>query len=87
MLVSTLKVLSQFLNLLTFGLWSKLGRLTHYAFDAVLCELPEPPWALPPRLSRDPSRHSLRTRTNIFRSPHSLCLPRRDEALYRPYVS
>ncbi|KAK1757153.1 hypothetical protein QBC47DRAFT_378514 [Echria macrotheca] len=24
------------LNLLTFGLWSKLGRLTHYAFDAVL---------------------------------------------------
>ncbi|KAH8899173.1 DUF1748-domain-containing protein [Thozetella sp. PMI_491] len=25
-----------FLNLLTFGLWSKLGRLTHYAFDAVL---------------------------------------------------
>ncbi|KAG9236444.1 hypothetical protein BJ875DRAFT_372099, partial [Amylocarpus encephaloides] len=26
----------QFLNLLTFGLWGKLGRLTHYAFDAVL---------------------------------------------------
>ncbi|PVH88157.1 DUF1748-domain-containing protein [Cadophora sp. DSE1049] len=25
-----------FLNLLTFGLWGKLGRLTHYAFDAVL---------------------------------------------------
>ncbi|KAK0385104.1 hypothetical protein NLU13_7582 [Sarocladium strictum] len=25
-----------FLNLLTFGLWSKVGRLTHYAFDAVL---------------------------------------------------
>ncbi|KAL1876178.1 hypothetical protein VTK73DRAFT_9616 [Phialemonium thermophilum] len=25
-----------FLNLLTLGLWSKLGRLTHYAFDAVL---------------------------------------------------
>ncbi|EPE04809.1 hypothetical protein F503_06358 [Ophiostoma piceae UAMH 11346] len=25
-----------FLNLLTFGLWSKFGRLTHYAFDAVL---------------------------------------------------
>ncbi|PKS09865.1 hypothetical protein jhhlp_004488 [Lomentospora prolificans] len=25
-----------FLNILTFGLWSKLGRLTHYAFDAVL---------------------------------------------------
>ncbi|KAK0725196.1 hypothetical protein B0H67DRAFT_123567 [Lasiosphaeris hirsuta] len=24
------------LNLLTLGLWSKLGRLTHYAFDAVL---------------------------------------------------
>ncbi|EGS22268.1 uncharacterized protein CTHT_0017870 [Thermochaetoides thermophila DSM 1495] len=24
------------LDLLTFGLWSKLGRLTHYAFDAVL---------------------------------------------------
>ncbi|KAH9892186.1 hypothetical protein F4778DRAFT_751156 [Xylariomycetidae sp. FL2044] len=24
------------LNLLTFGLWGKLGRLTHYAFDAVL---------------------------------------------------
>ncbi|KAK3182512.1 hypothetical protein K4F52_006152 [Lecanicillium sp. MT-2017a] len=24
------------LNLLTFGLWSKVGRLTHYAFDAVL---------------------------------------------------
>ncbi|CAK7265771.1 hypothetical protein SEPCBS119000_001682 [Sporothrix epigloea] len=24
------------LNLLTFGLWSKFGRLTHYAFDAVL---------------------------------------------------
>lgn len=22
--------------MLTFGLWSKLGRLTHYAFDAVL---------------------------------------------------
>ncbi|CAJ2499741.1 Uu.00g025940.m01.CDS01 [Anthostomella pinea] len=27
---------SQFLNLLTFGLWGKLGRLTHYAVDAVL---------------------------------------------------
>lgn len=27
---------SQFLNLLTFGLWGKIGRLTHYAFDAVL---------------------------------------------------
>lgn len=26
----------QFLNLLTFGLWGKLGKLTHYAFDAVL---------------------------------------------------
>ncbi|KAG9243642.1 protein of unknown function DUF1748 [Calycina marina] len=25
-----------FLNILTFGLWGKLGRLTHYAFDAVL---------------------------------------------------
>ncbi|KAI9896285.1 hypothetical protein N3K66_008457 [Trichothecium roseum] len=25
-----------FLNLLTFGLWSKVGRLTHYAVDAVL---------------------------------------------------
>ncbi|KAB8302123.1 hypothetical protein MFRU_023g00070 [Monilinia fructicola] len=25
-----------FLNLLTFGLWGKLGKLTHYAFDAVL---------------------------------------------------
>ncbi|ATZ46408.1 hypothetical protein BCIN_01g10110 [Botrytis cinerea B05.10] len=25
-----------FLNLLTFGLAGKLGRLTHYAFDAVL---------------------------------------------------
>ncbi|KFY14482.1 hypothetical protein V492_02590 [Pseudogymnoascus sp. VKM F-4246] len=25
-----------FLNLLTFGLWGKFGRLTHYAFDAVL---------------------------------------------------
>ncbi|KAH8682711.1 hypothetical protein BX600DRAFT_506277 [Xylariales sp. PMI_506] len=24
------------LNLLTFGLWGKLGRLTHYAIDAVL---------------------------------------------------
>ncbi|KAK4447818.1 DUF1748 domain-containing protein [Podospora aff. communis PSN243] len=24
------------LNLLTFGLWGKLGRLSHYAFDAVL---------------------------------------------------
>ncbi|KAI1193133.1 hypothetical protein F5X97DRAFT_315218 [Nemania serpens] len=24
------------LNLLTFGLWGKLGRLGHYAFDAVL---------------------------------------------------
>ncbi|KAI0158317.1 hypothetical protein GGR57DRAFT_500428 [Xylariaceae sp. FL1272] len=27
---------SQFLNLLTFGLWGKLGRLGHYAIDAVL---------------------------------------------------
>ncbi|KAI1314115.1 hypothetical protein F5Y03DRAFT_389596 [Xylaria venustula] len=26
----------QFLNLLTFGLWGKLGRLGHYALDAVL---------------------------------------------------
>lgn len=26
----------QLLNLLTLGLWSKVGRLTHYAFDAVL---------------------------------------------------
>ncbi|KAH7166295.1 hypothetical protein EDB81DRAFT_878644 [Dactylonectria macrodidyma] len=30
------KTPSQFLNLLTLGLWSKVGRLTHYAFDAVL---------------------------------------------------
>ena len=29
----------QFLNLLTFGLWGKIGRLTHYAFDAVLSTL------------------------------------------------
>ncbi|KAI9152012.1 hypothetical protein HJFPF1_09231 [Paramyrothecium foliicola] len=28
--------LTVLLNLLTFGLWSKVGRLTHYAFDAVL---------------------------------------------------
>ncbi|KAF5025847.1 hypothetical protein F66182_2069 [Fusarium sp. NRRL 66182] len=28
--------LSQLLNLLTLGLWGKVGRLTHYAFDAVL---------------------------------------------------
>ncbi|KAJ8114838.1 hypothetical protein ONZ43_g4809 [Nemania bipapillata] len=27
---------SELLNLLTFGLWGKLGRLGHYAFDAVL---------------------------------------------------
>ncbi|KAL8393247.1 hypothetical protein RB599_005663 [Gaeumannomyces hyphopodioides] len=27
---------AQLLTLLTFGLWSKVGRLTHYAFDAVL---------------------------------------------------
>ncbi|KAG6043291.1 hypothetical protein E4U17_001004, partial [Claviceps sp. LM77 group G4] len=33
------KVSSQLLNLLTFGLWSKIGRLTHYAFDAVLSML------------------------------------------------
>jgi hypothetical protein len=25
-----------FLNLLTFGLWGKVGKLAHYAFDAVL---------------------------------------------------
>ncbi|KAI0473513.1 hypothetical protein GGR56DRAFT_675995 [Xylariaceae sp. FL0804] len=25
-----------FLNLLTLGLWGKLGRITHYAVDAVL---------------------------------------------------
>ncbi|PHH52054.1 Uncharacterized protein YIL156W-B [Ceratocystis fimbriata CBS 114723] len=25
-----------FLDLLTLGLWSKLGKLTHYAFDAVM---------------------------------------------------
>ncbi|PQE15859.1 DUF1748 domain containing protein [Rutstroemia sp. NJR-2017a BBW] len=30
---------AQLLNLLTFGLWGKLGRLTHYAFDAVLCKI------------------------------------------------
>ncbi|KAK8133104.1 hypothetical protein PG999_001277 [Apiospora kogelbergensis] len=28
--------LSQFLNLLTFGLWGKLGKLLHYSVDAVL---------------------------------------------------
>ncbi|KAI8657272.1 hypothetical protein NCS57_01105200 [Fusarium keratoplasticum] len=28
--------LLQLLDLLTLGLWSKVGRLTHYAFDAVL---------------------------------------------------
>lgn len=26
----------QFLNLLTFGLWGKLGKLLHYSVDAVL---------------------------------------------------
>ncbi|KFH41014.1 putative protein-B-like protein [Hapsidospora chrysogenum ATCC 11550] len=31
------------LNLLTLGLWSKVGRLTHYAFDAVLSSPPSPP--------------------------------------------
>jgi len=25
-----------FLNLLTFGLWGKVGKVAHYAFDAVL---------------------------------------------------
>jgi len=34
------KCLFQLLDLLTFGLWSKLGRLTHYAFDAVLRKSP-----------------------------------------------
>ena len=34
------KCLFQLLDLLTFGLWSKLGRLTHYAFDAVLRKCP-----------------------------------------------
>nr|CEG03711.1 unnamed protein product [Fusarium acuminatum CS5907] len=29
-------VIMVLLNLLTLGLWSKVGRLTHYAFDAVL---------------------------------------------------
>jgi hypothetical protein len=27
---------NMFLNLLTFGLWGKLGKVAHYAFDAVL---------------------------------------------------
>lgn len=31
----------QLLNLLTLGLWSKVGRLTHYAFDAVLSTSPQ----------------------------------------------
>lgn len=31
---------SQFLNLLTFGLSSKLGRLVHYTVDAVLSTSP-----------------------------------------------
>jgi hypothetical protein len=35
---------AQLLNLLTFGLWGKLGRLTHYAFDAVLCKIFPPLW-------------------------------------------
>ncbi|ATY58282.1 MFS alpha-glucoside transporter [Cordyceps militaris] len=35
-LSKTVFLLLQLLNLLTFGLWSKVGRLTHYAFDAVL---------------------------------------------------
>jgi hypothetical protein len=30
----------QLLDLLTLGLWSKLGRFTHYAFDAVLRKYP-----------------------------------------------
>lgn len=34
--------LLQLLDLLTLGLWSKVGRLTHYAFDAVLSELSSP---------------------------------------------
>ncbi|KAM3558583.1 hypothetical protein MY1884_003921 [Beauveria asiatica] len=35
-LSKTIFLLLQLLNLLTFGLWSKVGRLTHYAFDAVI---------------------------------------------------
>ncbi|KAK3391466.1 hypothetical protein B0T20DRAFT_79826 [Sordaria brevicollis] len=33
---SSKHLFSQLLDLLTLGLWSKLGRLSHYAFDAVL---------------------------------------------------
>ncbi|KAH7628311.1 hypothetical protein B0T09DRAFT_268093 [Sordaria sp. MPI-SDFR-AT-0083] len=33
---SSKNLFSQLLDLLTLGLWSKLGRLSHYAFDAVL---------------------------------------------------
>ncbi|KAK4194947.1 hypothetical protein QBC40DRAFT_289874 [Triangularia verruculosa] len=34
--VSTIALFTMLLDLLTLGLWSKLARLTHYAFDAVL---------------------------------------------------
>ncbi|KAL2755664.1 hypothetical protein ACRALDRAFT_2027365 [Sodiomyces alcalophilus JCM 7366] len=49
------------LNLLTLGLWSKLGRLTHYAFDAVLsmfdsASFPQIPPVCRPLTLRAPAR-------------------------------
>jgi hypothetical protein len=66
---------SQLLDLLTLGLWSKLGRLTHYAFDAVLCK-----WSL-----HAVPLASVRQLTVSF--PTSLRIPCGNETLDRPDVS
>lgn len=61
------------LSVLTFfGLWSKLGRLTHYAFDAVLCKY---------------LQISLLAACHLANILDSLRVSSRDEAFNRPHVS
>lgn len=70
---ATLKtwILNKFLfqlNLLTFGLWGKLGRLTHYAVDAVLST---PSFASPNTCLPTSSRDDLATNSSMNSFHHS----------------
>lgn len=72
----------QLLDLLTLGLWSKLGKLVHYGVDAILSTCPPSPSLL------CCSEVYIYTIANHgFVTPNSLDDPRRHAPLNRPDVS
>lgn len=81
-LSKTIFLLLQLLNLLTFGLWSKVGRLTHYAFDAVIST-----YTLPSPLVSLLFQPRARGNSNPLPFAYSFCVSRGYEAIDRLDVS